>query len=242
MTPYIFIGFSGNFGDFADIVHACGGYVRKVVVNLPTDTMLGAKTFDERLANYREFVRSRGIAETVELEHLRHFKPTSADRHVLAARGLALLPLQRYLMDVLGILPEPLVHPTAILSPTVTLPGGVIIRAAAVIGSGAILGPFSTIGTSAYIGHDCELADNTTVNPNASLASFTKLQQGARVGIGATIINESTLGEQCFVAAGAVVTQDVPPCTLVAGVPAVVKKHLPPQLIADVVAGLEDIF
>ena len=38
------------------------------------------------------------------------------------------------------------------------------------------------------------------------------------------------VGEGCVVAAGSVVTEDVPPHTLVAGVPAIVKKQLPVEL------------
>ena len=48
----------------------------------------------------------------------------------------------------------------------------------------------------------------------------TPVKRGASVGANATIVCGNTLGEYCFVAAGAVVTRDVPPYALVAGVPA----------------------
>lgn len=50
----------------------------------------------------------------------------------------------------------------------------------------------------------------------------TLVKRGASVGANATIICGNTLGEYSFVAAGAVVTRDVPDYALVAGVPAVV--------------------
>ena len=48
----------------------------------------------------------------------------------------------------------------------------------------------------------------------------TVVKKGASIGANATIVCGTTLGEWCFVAAGAVVTKDVEPYALVAGVPA----------------------
>jgi UDP-2-acetamido-3-amino-2,3-dideoxy-glucuronate N-acetyltransferase len=49
----------------------------------------------------------------------------------------------------------------------------------------------------------------------------TLVKQGASIGANATILCGVTLGRYCFVAAGAVVTRDVPDYALVIGVPAV---------------------
>jgi UDP-2-acetamido-3-amino-2,3-dideoxy-glucuronate N-acetyltransferase len=48
----------------------------------------------------------------------------------------------------------------------------------------------------------------------------TLVRRGASIGANATIVCGATLGEYAFVAAGAVVTKDVAPYALVAGVPA----------------------
>ena len=48
----------------------------------------------------------------------------------------------------------------------------------------------------------------------------TRVRRGATIGANATIVCGATLGEYAFVAAGAVVTKDVPAYALVAGVPA----------------------
>ncbi|MCM8527630.1 MAG: N-acetyltransferase, partial [Lentisphaeraceae bacterium] len=47
----------------------------------------------------------------------------------------------------------------------------------------------------------------------------TLIKQGASVGANATIVCGVTLGEYCFIAAGAVVTKDVPAFAMIAGVP-----------------------
>lgn len=48
----------------------------------------------------------------------------------------------------------------------------------------------------------------------------TLVKKGASIGANATIVCGVTIGEWAFVAAGAVVTKEVPPYALVAGVPA----------------------
>lgn len=48
----------------------------------------------------------------------------------------------------------------------------------------------------------------------------TLVRRGATIGANATVVCGVTLGEHCFVAAGAVVTRDVPPFALVVGAPA----------------------
>ncbi len=55
----------------------------------------------------------------------------------------------------------------------------------------------------------------------------------AWIGANATILTGVTIGENAVVAAGAVVTHDVPPNTLVGGVPARVIRELPPSAAAD---------
>jgi len=51
------------------------------------------------------------------------------------------------------------------------------------------------------------------------------------IGMGAILLNRSRIGNNCIVAAGAVVREDfvVPDGSLVAGVPAVVKRPLTPE-------------
>jgi len=46
------------------------------------------------------------------------------------------------------------------------------------------------------------------------------IKDGAWIGAGAIILPNITIGRAAVVGAGAVVTKDVPPCTVVAGVPA----------------------
>lgn len=53
------------------------------------------------------------------------------------------------------------------------------------------------------------------------------IKRGARIGSGAIILPAVTVGEEAVVGAGAVVTRDVPPYTVVAKVPAIELKKVP---------------
>jgi acetyltransferase-like isoleucine patch superfamily enzyme len=53
-----------------------------------------------------------------------------------------------------------------------------------------------------------------------AMAAPVRFESGCFVGAGATVLAGVTVGHHAFVAAGSVVTRDVPPRTLVGGVPA----------------------
>src|SRR5213594_4544952 len=79
-----------------------------------------------------------------------------------------------------------------------------------------------TIGDRVFVGpHVCFTND---LYPRADSSDWhlveTKVQDGASVGANASIVCGITIGRNAMVAAGAVVTKDVPPHGLVAGVPA----------------------
>ena len=65
------------------------------------------------------------------------------------------------------------------------------------------------------------------INPRSAVSRKdeyrrTLVKRGASIGANATVVCGATLGEYCFVGAGAVVTKDVPPHALVVGVPATI--------------------
>ncbi|MEP6356995.1 MAG: acyltransferase [Hyphomicrobiales bacterium] len=81
-----------------------------------------------------------------------------------------------------------------------------------------------TLGDDVFCGPSCVFTNVTTpragVNRKDSF-SETSVGDGVTIGANSTIVCGNKLGEYCMVAAGAVVTKDVPAHALVAGVPAV---------------------
>ena len=109
-----------------------------------------------------------------------------------------------------------------------------------IIGDHTRIGLHNTIIGPVEIGNNVNLAQGITVtalNHNFSDTNKRIDEQGVStnpvtieddvwVGANAVILPGVTIGEHCVVAAGAVVTKDVPPHSLVAGVPAKVIKNL----------------
>ncbi len=122
------------------------------------------------------------------------------------------------------------------------------VQKGAVIGENCSLGQNVNISNNVKIGNNVKIQNNVSVYEGVELedgvfcgpscvftndltprAEFPKgsanykktvVKHGASIGANATIVCGHTIGEYAMVAAGAVVTKDVPAYTIVAGVPA----------------------
>lgn len=93
-----------------------------------------------------------------------------------------------------------------------------------------------TIEDYVFVGHGVMFINDVypkAANPDGSMQTEadwkviqTLVKKGAAIGSNATILAGVTIGEGAIVGAGAVVTKDVPPKTIVAGVPAKVMRQV----------------
>ncbi len=115
------------------------------------------------------------------------------------------------------------------------------------IGDKSVFGQNVFVGNKVVIGKNCKIQNNVSIyddvfleddvfcgpsmvftnviNPRSEVVRKdqyleTRVRKGATIGANATIVCGVTLGEYCFIAAGAVITKDVKPFALMAGVPA----------------------
>jgi len=138
------------------------------------------------------------------------------------SRRKAVLPQ----VEAMGVTLTTAVHPSAIISPGVEIGGGTTVSAGTVIVTGAKIGKGVIVNTAATVDHDCVIEDFVQLAPGAHLAGRVKVGAEAFIGIGAVVIQNLTIGAGSVIGAGAAVVRDVPPQSLVIGVPARVRKHL----------------
>tara|TARA_B110000008_G_C16712953_1_gene461570 strand:- start:121 stop:603 length:483 start_codon:yes stop_codon:yes gene_type:complete len=96
------------------------------------------------------------------------------------------------------------------------------------------------IGNGVFIGHGVMFINDLhprATNPDGSLQNEddweianSEIQDGASIGTGALILGNVIVGRHAMIGAGAVVTKNVSPNKIVAGVPARVVRNLPSKI------------
>jgi carbonic anhydrase/acetyltransferase-like protein (isoleucine patch superfamily) len=137
---------------------------------------------------------------------------------------------------------------TAFVAPNATLVGLITLGTGANIWYGAvirgdvekiIIGDFSNIQDGAILHGDpgkiTIVEDHVTVGHRAVIHA-AHIERGSLIGIGAIIMDGVRIGAGSIIGAGAVVTKDVPPRSLVTGVPGRKIKEVTEEQAQDLIA------
>ncbi len=113
-----------------------------------------------------------------------------------------------------------------------TIGDAVVIGRGVCVENDTVIGAHTKIQTNAYITAYCTLEEHVFIAPcvittndnfmgrterRHALVKGPTIRRGARVGGGVTLLPGIEVGAEAFVGAGAVVTRDVPPGTVVGG-------------------------
>ena len=124
------------------------------------------------------------------------------------------------------------IEPGAIIREQVEIGANAVIMMGAVINIGAIIGEGTMIDMGAILGGRATVGKNCHVGAGAVLAGVIEpasatpvvIEDNVLIGANAVVIEGCRVGHDAVVAAGAVVVEDVPANTVVAGCPARVIK------------------
>ncbi|MEW6607529.1 MAG: acetyltransferase [bacterium] len=111
------------------------------------------------------------------------------------------------------------IHPSAVISKCAILGEGIVISPNVSINPDVKIGNNAIINTGAIVEHDCIIEDGVHIAPGVHLAGGVKVKKNAFVGIGATVIDDLTIGENSIIGAGTVIIRDVPDNVTVVGIP-----------------------
>jgi acetyltransferase-like isoleucine patch superfamily enzyme len=129
----------------------------------------------------------------------------------------------------------------ALIREKTTIGDSVLVGTQTIIDGYSDVGSHVSLQSGVYIPSYTNIGDNVFIGPHAVLTNDPHpirrdvdldgpyIEDGASVGANATILPGISVGQNAFVAAGAVVTEDVPSDTLAVGAPAR-HRSLPPEL------------
>lgn len=102
---------------------------------------------------------------------------------------------------------------------------GCNIMTGTVITNDVTIGKGTLINLNCTIGHDVLIEDFVELCPGVNVSGNCNIGELSFIGTNATILPSICIGKNVIVAAGSVVTKDVPDNCMVAGIPAIIKKE-----------------
>lgn len=125
-------------------------------------------------------------------------------------------------------IPKSVISKNAQISKTSKLGVGLNVMSFSSINAATIIGDGVLINSHASIHHDCKIGNFVELSPGSRILGNCEIGDFTTIGTNATILPKIKIGKNVVVAAGAVVTKDVPDNCMVAGIPAIIKKELTP--------------
>ncbi len=92
-----------------------------------------------------------------------------------------------------------------------------IVVCKGVLGGNTEIGKYTKIDSNCYIAHDVKIGENCIITNNVILAGAVVINKNVFIGVGANIVPLITVGENCKISAGSVVTKDVEDNSQVSG-------------------------
>ena len=112
------------------------------------------------------------------------------------------------------------IAPSVRFSSFVKLGVGTVLCSGSILTTDIDVGNHVILNLDCTVGHDSIIRDYVTIAPGVHISGHVEIGEGVEIGTGANILPGIKIGEWSVVGAGAVVTREVEPWSIVAGVPA----------------------
>ena len=95
---YVMFGQHMGFGEYLDIIHALGGVLNTVVVNVPDPPRPAPiKSFAERVEAYDGWLKDEGSDHRLEIVELEDWSPGDNEHYLMGFRGVKSISLREHL-------------------------------------------------------------------------------------------------------------------------------------------------
>jgi sugar O-acyltransferase (sialic acid O-acetyltransferase NeuD family) len=164
--------------------------------------------------------RTRGGIEVIGRTDPETIRNCGADAFVVAIGSNQIRQMLFERCIDAGLTPWTAVHPSATVAASATIGDGAHVVAGVCVCTHARVGADVILNTACSVDHDNLIGDHAFIAPGAHLGGDVEIGSRAFVGIGASVLPGLTVGARATVGGGAVVIEDVPPDSVVVGVPA----------------------
>ena len=112
------------------------------------------------------------------------------------------------------------IHPKSIIAKDVCLGVGNVVMAGVIINPSSTIGNHCILNTNSSLDHDSSMLDFTSIAPNVVTGGNVKINEYSAIGIGATIFQGVSIGSNCLVGGGSLISKDTQSNSIYYGNPA----------------------
>ncbi len=221
---------NNNAYDFSN-PYELARFVKESVKVTPV-TLYIKGTFDESALSEYEYYGSAGsytvfTEAPLALSLVENLGDSVTSYRIIQDRRNSAIPMLDMIPVNARIEPGAVIREGAIIEDNAVIMMGAVINLGAVVGEETMIDMNAVLGARATIGKRCHIGAGAVIAGVLEPPSATPviIEDNVLVGANAVVLEGVRVGEGAVVAAGAVVTTDVAPNTVVAGSPATVVKQ-----------------